>query len=129
MDFVFDNIKWIMIVSGVLTLTLLRGVISPTAQQQSMFGEALEGPVADVIVRNWAFLICLYAALLIYGAYEPAHRSLILLLAGVGKLSFILLVLAQGSRFLRGQAGLAVVLDGIMVALFTLYLIATDFDI
>jgi hypothetical protein len=107
----------------------LRGVISPTAQLRTMFGETLEGPVADVVVRNWAFLICLYAALLIYGAYEPAHRSLILILSGIGKLCFILLVLAQGSRFLRSQAGLAVVLDGIMVLLFALYLIATDFEI
>jgi hypothetical protein len=129
MDLIVDNIKLIMLVSGVLTLTLLRGVFAPTAQQNTLFGEALEGPVADVIVRNWAFLICTYAALLIYGAFEPAHRSLILVLSGVGKLCFIALVLAQGGRFLKHQAGVAVVLDGIMVALFALYLLATDFVI
>ena len=129
MDLIVDNIKWVMIVSGLLTFTLLRGIIAPVAQQKTMFGEALEGPVADVIVRNWAFLICLYAGLLIYGAFDPTHRSLILLLSASGKLAFILLVLAQGSRFLKAQAGLAVIFDGIMVVLFLLYLAATGFQI
>jgi hypothetical protein len=129
MDLIVDNIKWIMLVSGVLTLTLLRGVFDPVGQQKTLFGEALDGPVANVIVRNWAFLICGYAALLIYGAFYPAHRSLILLISGVGKLCFILLVLAQGNRFLKHQAGLAVIFDSIMIAFFALYLAATDFDI
>ena len=127
MDLIVDNIKWIMLVSGLLTLTMLRGVFSPMAQQRTLFGEALEGPVADVIVRSWAMLIATNAAFLIYGAYEPKHRGLILLLAGLGKLGFIVLVLAQGSRFLRHQAGLAVALDGLMVALFAAYLAATGF--
>jgi hypothetical protein len=44
-------------------------------------------------------------------------------LTGAGKLVFIALVLAHGGRFLKRRAGVAVVLDALMVALFAAYLL------
>ena len=38
------SIKWIMIVSGVLTCTMVYAVIAPQAMLQSTFGETLGGP-------------------------------------------------------------------------------------
>jgi hypothetical protein len=45
--------------------------------------------------------------------------------AGLSKLVFIVLVLAQGSRYLGQQAGIAIAIDAVWVVLFALYLVAT----
>ena len=54
MNIVVDKIKWIMLVSGVLTCTMIYAAIAPQAALRGTFGEALEGPVAEIVVRNWA---------------------------------------------------------------------------
>ncbi len=59
------SIKWIMLVSGVLTCTMVYAAIAPQAMLRSRFGESLEGPLADLIVRNWGALIFLIGAMLI----------------------------------------------------------------
>ena len=73
---------------------------------------------------NWGALIALVGAMLIYGAYDPPGRPLILTVAGLSKLIFIGLVLSKGAQYLGHQAGLAVVIDLVMVALFIGYLVA-----
>lgn len=117
------SIKWIMLVSGALTCTMLYAAIAPQAALRSMFGVALEGPVAEIVVRNWGVLIALVGGMLIYGAYDPPGRPLILTVAGASKLAFIGLVLAQGRDYLGGQVGISLVVDTIMVALFAVYLV------
>ena len=61
--------------------------------------------------------------MLIDGAYDPPGRPLILTVAGLSKLMFIGLVLAEGPRYLGQQAGVSVLVDLVMVALFVGYLI------
>lgn len=124
MDFFVTKIKWIMLVSGVLTLTMLYPAIAPQAALRAMFGETLEGPLAEIVVRNWGVLIALIGAMLIYGAYHAAVRPLVLTIAAVSKLIFILLILAQGARYLGHQAGIAIAIDAVWVVLFVLYLVA-----
>lgn len=123
MKWIVAKIKWIMLVSGALTCTMIYVAVAPQAALHSMFGGTLEGPIAEVVVRNWGGLIALVGAMLIYGAYDPPGRPLILTVAGLGKLFFIGLVLAQGRRFLGHQAGLAAAIDLVMVVLFTGYLV------
>jgi hypothetical protein len=55
------NIKWIMLVSGVLTCTMLYAAIAPQAALRGNFGETLEGPLAEVVVRNWVYSLRLSA--------------------------------------------------------------------
>jgi hypothetical protein len=118
------NIKWIMLVSGVLTCTMIYAALAPAAALRGTFGEALEGPLAEIVVRNWGVLITLIGAMLIYGAYHPAVRPLVLTIAGVSKFIFIVLVLAQGGRYLGQQAGIAIAVDAVWVVLFALYFAA-----
>ena len=125
MRIVVANIKWIMLVSGVLTLTMLYPAIAPQAALRGMFGETLEGPLAEIVVRNWGVLIAIVGAMLIYGAYRAPVRPLVLCVAAFSKLVFILLILAQGSRYLGQQAGIAIAIDAVWVVLFALYLAAT----
>jgi hypothetical protein len=122
MNWLVANIKAIMVVSGVLTCTMLFAAIAPQAALRSTFGETLEGPVADIVVRNWGALIGLVGAMLIYGGYVPAVRPLVLVVAGLSKLVFIGLILSYGSRYL-GRAGVAVVIDLFMVLLYGCYLL------
>ena len=124
MSWIAANIHRIMIVSGLLTMTMIYAAVAPEAALRSTFGEGVSGPVADIVVRNWGALITLVGAMLIYGARTPAVRPLALTVAGASKAIFIVLVLSHGGRFLGYQAGLAVVVDLLWVALFALYFLA-----
>jgi hypothetical protein len=77
-------------------------------------------------MRNWGMLVAAGGALLVYAAFTPGVRPVALVFVGLTKLSFITLVLTAGGAFLKKQAGLAVVIDGIMVVLFAAYLLATQ---
>ncbi len=123
MNWVVTKIKAIMIVCGTLTCTMLFAALAPQAALRSIFGETLEGPLAEIVVRNWGALIALGGAMLIYGAYDPAVRTLTLVAASVSKLVFVGLVLGQGGRYLTQQASVAVVGDLVIVALFAAYLL------
>jgi hypothetical protein len=123
MNWIIGHIKWIMLVSGVLTSTMIYAAVAPTAALQSTFGESLEGPVADLVVRNWGFLIALIGAMLIYGAFHPLQRPLVLLVGGASKVFFIGLMFAHG--LLQGQAAVSGAIDLVMVVLFALYLIGS----
>jgi hypothetical protein len=123
MNWIVAKIKWIMLVSGALTCTMVYAAIAPQAALRSTFGDTLEGPLAEIVVRNWGALIALVGAMLIYGAYRPAGRPLILTVAGLSKLVFIGLVLVYGRQFLGHQVGVAIVIDLAMVALFIAYLV------
>ena len=123
MNWIVANIKWIMLVAGVLTSTMLYAAIASQASLRSTFGEALEGPLAEIVVRNWGALIALVGAMLVYGSFHPPVRALVLAVAGLSKLIFIGLVLAHGRHYLGYQAGTAILVDLAMVALFTAYLV------
>jgi hypothetical protein len=124
MKLITGNIKWIMLVSGILTTTMLYAAIAPDAALRSNFGHGLEaaGPLAELIVRNWGVLIGLIGVSLIYGAFDPPGRRFILTLAGASKVAFIVLVLTVGRDYLGQQVGVAVVIDSLMVLLFAAYL-------
>jgi len=124
-NLIVTNIKWIMLVSGILTCTMLYAAVAPQAALRSTFGSTLEGPVANVVVRNWGVLIGLMGAMLIYGAFDPPGRPFIVSVAGISKLVFIALVVTQGRQFLSYQAGVAVAIDAVWVALFIVYLIGS----
>jgi hypothetical protein len=125
MSWLIRNIHWVMVLSGVLTLTMLYAAIAPQAALQSNFGATLDGPVGDVVVRNWGALIGLIGAMLIYAARKPALRPLALGVAGTSKAIFIALVLSHGTLFLGYQAGTAIVIDALWVVLFAAYLAST----
>src|SRR6185437_3926695 len=119
MSWIIANMKWIMILCGSLTCSMFYAAIAPQAALESTFGDSLKGPLAEIVVRNWGILITLVGAMLIYGAYHPPSRSMILIVASVGKITFIALVLAYGMAYIRNNAGLVIVIDLLMVLLFS----------
>ena len=119
-----SNFRWVMLVAGVLTCTMFYAAIAPVASLQGNFGEAIDGPVAQIVVRNWGVLIGLVGLMLIYGAFNEANRRLAVLVALASKVAFIGLVLTYGQAFLQFQVGTAVVVDSILVVLLAAYLVA-----
>jgi hypothetical protein len=128
MKWIVSHIRWIMIVSGLLTATMVHAAIAPESALQSTFGETLKGPLAEIVVRNWGVLIALIGAMLIYGAFHPPLRPFILIVAGTSKAFFIALVLSQGERYLARQAGIAIAVDLVTIVLFGWYLLAAYRD-
>ena len=120
-----NGFRWVMVVSGVLTCTMFYAALAPVASQQSNFGEALDGPLAQILVRNWGVLVGLVGLMLIYGAFSDVNRRMVLLVATASKVAFIALVLTFGQQFLPFQVGTAVIVDSVIVVLFALYLVAT----
>lgn len=123
MKFFLANFKWVMLISGLLTCTMFLGLIAPQSQMTSNFGTSMEGPLAEIIVRNWSALIGLMGIMLIYGAFVPAVRRYSLVIAGTSKIIFIGLVLSWGKSYLEFGAGTAVVADSFMIVLFSVYLL------
>lgn len=78
---IIRSMRWIMLFSGVLTATMVQAAITPDAALQSNFGETVSGSVAHLVVRNWGALIALVGGMLIYGAFNPLQRPLVLIAA------------------------------------------------
>jgi hypothetical protein len=124
MNWIAKQIRWIMLISGALTCTMLYAAFAPTAALTSNFGSSLTGPVAEVVVRNWGVLIGLVGVMLIYGAFQTTVRRFVLCIAAASKLTFIGLVLTFGRDLLAYQVRVAVVIDAIWVIVFMAYLVS-----
>jgi hypothetical protein len=122
MTWIARQARWIMLASGLLTCTMLWALVAPEASQTSNFGSALTGPIAEVVVRNWGALIGLVGAMLVYGAFHPPVRRLVLAVAGTSKLTFIGLVALYGRDLLAHSVRTAVIVDAVFVVLYAILL-------
>lgn len=123
MDIIVTQFKWVMLAGGLATLTMLQAAIAPRAAFRTMFGDEPAEPLTLLLARNWGVLIALTGAMLLWGAFHPEVRTLVLLVAGVSKLAFIGLVLSHPPY--RRKAIVPLMVDGLLVALFAVYLVAT----
>jgi hypothetical protein len=125
MPWLAKQMKWLMLVSGALTCTMIYAAIAPQAALRSNFGSTLDGPAAEIVVRNWGVLIALIGLMLIYGAFVESARRLVLSVAVLSKATFIALVLTFGRELLAYQVGTAVLVDSFWVVVFGIYLVGT----
>lgn len=122
MNLIVNNIKWIMLIAGLLTCSMIFAVFAPQVTLISMFGEGLTEPLAQVIVRSWGFLIFLMGVLLIYGGFKPVYRNLALVLVSISKIAFISLIVIFGSQYID-KSLLTIVFDSVLVIIFVTYLV------
>ncbi len=126
MKLIVAQMKWIMLVAGALTCTLIYAAVSPQEAIRSTFGDlVLLSPALEIIVRNWAILITMVGGLVIYGAFNPASRPLVLVFAGISKVIFLGLVFTYGKNIFEHQIGIGVVADLLILAVFAAYLFGT----
>ena len=124
MSWIVTNMHWVLIVCGALTTTMLLPMIAPRFAFKHMFGEAADGPLGELLTRNWGQMIFATGLLLIYAAYHEEARLPILLFASFTKLTFAGLVISNGGRYARKIAMQVAVGDLTMVGLFVWYLLA-----
>ena len=124
MNWIVTNMYWVLIVCGVLTATMILPMVAPRFAFKYMFGEAADGPLGELLTRNWGQMICATGLLLIYAAYHEEARLPILMFAAFTKLTFASLVISNGGRYARKIAMQVAFGDLIMVGLFGWYLIA-----
>jgi hypothetical protein len=125
MKWIASQMKWIMLVTGLLTASMFQYAIVPQSALTADFGHGLDGPLADMIVRNWGVLIGLVGLMLVYGAFVPPARRLVLSVAALSKLAFVLLALTVGSDYLGQRIRFAVIVDSVESLIFVAYLLTT----
>jgi len=125
MTIITNHIKWIMLGTGIITCSMVFAAIAPGPALINTFGASIEGPLAEIVVRSWGSLITLIGGMLIYGAYHPVHRKLILTVAAAGKLFFVGLILVYGNDYLD-KAMLTIVFDTVVALVYILYLFAPN---
>jgi hypothetical protein len=126
MNWIVMNINWVLIVCGALTATMFLPMVAPRRTFNFLFGEAADGPLGELLTRNWGQMICSTGLLLIYVAYHPEARLPILVFASFTKLTFAVLVLSNTGRYARKLAMQVAGGDLLMVGLFVWYLIAAS---
>ncbi len=123
MNFIIKNIKWVMLVSGVLTFTMFYGLFAPQAALESMFGASFNGTLENIVTRSWSALVGLIGAILIYGFFSQKYRVFSISVATFSKVVFVSLVLLYGQEFL-GKAAPAIAMDCVVIFLSGVYLFA-----
>ena len=113
-----------MLVSGLITCTMALAIVAPQLALKLTFGESISGPIAEILTRNWGALVTLIGAMLVYAAFHPVHRRLVLIVASISKIVFIVLIVSVGSQYLD-KAALALIIDSVVVALYVIYLVKT----
>jgi hypothetical protein len=124
MTWLIDHIHVVLIVSGLLTLTMLQFAIAPKRALKSTYGESLDGPLVDLVVRGWGFLIALIGVMLLWAAFHPETRTLVVGAALASKLFYLGALLAHRKRFLKGFAAVTAGVDLVMAALLAAWLVA-----
>jgi hypothetical protein len=123
MNFIIKNIKWVMLVSGVLTATTFYGLFAPQAAVESMFGASFGGPLETLIIRSWSSLVGLIGLVLIFGAFSERNRVFCISIAALSKAIFVSLVLIYGQVFLSTAAP-AIILDCLVIVLTLSFLVS-----
>jgi hypothetical protein len=124
MGLIVDNFFWVLIVAGALTALVGLGALRPKQGLKDGFGGDVSDPGALLIVRHWNFLIGVTGVLLLYAAFHPEVRTIVLWIAVASKSAFAALVLAKYSTFKGKLAVTGAIGDVVMVALFLIYLVA-----
>ena len=123
MNFIINNIKWVMLISGVLTAAMFYGLFAPQSALESMFGASFSGSLESIVIRSWSALVGLIGAILIFGAFSEIYRVFSISIAAFSKIIFVLLMLIYGQAFL-GVAATAIIMDCFVIVLALFYLIA-----
>lgn len=121
MDLLGTDFKWVMLAGGLLTSSLWLAAVAPGLGIRLLVGEAPSGPLAGMLARMFGIMVGLNGLMLIWGAFHPEVRPVVLIYAIAGKAAFVALVAASPAW--RKPALLGLVVDSVLVVLFAAYLL------
>jgi hypothetical protein len=124
MNILAKQIKWIMLMSGLLTCTMLEAVFTPEAAVAKLFGESLQGPLVHMVIRSWGALITLIGLMLVYAAFNSQYRRFAAVVAACSKLMFVSLVLSVGNPYL-GHAAWVIGFDAAVAIVLLVYVLTS----
>ncbi|MCL1068316.1 hypothetical protein L2735_16190 [Shewanella olleyana] len=124
MNFIINNIKWVMLLSGGMTATMFYGLFAPQEAIESMFGASFEGVLETLLIRSWSALVGLVGIILICGALNETYRVFCISIATISKAVFVTLILIYGQAFLNVVAP-AVILDSIVIILALVFIVSS----
>lgn len=127
MKFLNQATKWLMLVSGVITVSMFYGVFAPQAALQSMFGVSFSGVLENLIVRSWSALVGLMGVMLIYGFFAPSMRRFAITIAALSKLIFVSLVVVFGQTHLAALIA-PITMDVMVIVVAAIYLMSCGPD-
>lgn len=123
MNILVEQFKWVMLVGGLLTCSMWLAVFAPQTAIRLLVGEAPSGDLPTMLARCFGVMVGLNGVLLIWGAFHPEVRPVVLTYAALGKAAFVAMV-APNARW-RGKAMVGLVVDSVLVVLFAAYLFKT----
>lgn len=97
-----------LIVFGALTMTMIGAVFAPQAMLMATFGAGFDDPLALMIVRSWGALIGLIGGMVIYAAFHPEQRRVLVFVAMISKVIFLALLISFGTAYLAAAAGVII---------------------
>lgn len=118
-----SSIGWILVISGIPTAAAgLAALLFPKTVLGRVFGSADTSPITIFFTRHWGALLFVVCSLTVYAAFFPDTRGPILIAAAIEK--FIIFILIFLGNLPRTPAMTTVAItDGVLAALFTLYLV------
>ena len=112
--------KWILLVSGILTTFAIFIFLYPGRFYQSVFKLERVPVVYIFVARHWGLLLSMTGLLLVYAAFNEKVWDLAIVFASVEKMVFIGMVMFGPLNRSRVFTRLAIG-DGLIVLLFALY--------
>ena len=118
---VAEYIKTILLVTGVVTCSMIVGVVAPGVVLKYCFCDERPSASQRLMVQHWFLVVALMGSLVVYAAYAPAVRSAVLAAAIAEKFSIGALVAASPAR--NWRLGFIASVDAIMGLLSLSYLL------
>lgn len=121
-NLVINNVRWILLVSGIFTAIMFVGFIAPHVAMEMLFGRAIDGNLETLIMRGWSGYIGLMGAVQIYAFFNANTRVFASYMAVLSKAILVLTLLLFGRDFLTAAAGV-LVLDSAVIIILGYYLL------
>ena len=93
------NMRWIMLVSGFLTATMVQAAVTPERSPPIKLRGDRRRSSRPPCRPQLGALIALVGGMLIYGAFTCCTGPLVLVVGGASQIMFVALVLSQGARY------------------------------
>lgn len=121
MNLLIAEFRWVMLVGGLLTSSMWLAVFAPQLGLRLLVGEAPSGALPTMLARMFGLMVGINGLMLIWGAFHPEARPVVLLYAIAGKAAFVAIVASNPDWRPKAMFGLAV--DSVLVLLFGAYLL------
>lgn len=115
---------WLFGVAGLVTFSLVSGLVAPQRTLRAYFGETTDAPGLLAIIRHWGAGVAACGGLLVAAAFLPGLRVPAAVFAIVTKVVFVAAVLGPGRAAAQRLARLAAGFDLVVVVLLAGYLLA-----